>query len=115
MAVNEELDKRVRAALSSQSKVEERKMFRGVLYMVNGKVCVSTGDDELMVRIDPDLYEEALKKKGVRPMTMKGKPYKGYVYVKQETLKSKKDFDYWISLALEFNKKAKAPKKKPSR
>ena len=43
---------------------------------------------------------------------MKGRDYKGYVRVNEEAMKSKKDFEYWIGLALEFNKKAKAAKKK---
>jgi hypothetical protein len=29
-----------------------------------------------------------------------------------DSIKSKKDFDYWIGLSLDFNKKAKASKKK---
>jgi hypothetical protein len=44
---------------------------------------------------------------------MKGRPYKGYVYISEEGMKAKKDFDYWIGLSLDFNKRAKAsPKKK---
>jgi hypothetical protein len=44
---------------------------------------------------------------------MGGRQYKGYVYVNEEVIKSKKDFDYWIALALDYNKRAKAaPKKK---
>jgi hypothetical protein len=41
---------------------------------------------------------------------MKGREYKGYVYVNEEGIKAKKDFDFWIGLALGFNKLAKASK-----
>ena len=113
MAYNEQLTKRVREALAHLSGVEEKRMFRGVTFMVNGKMCISTGDDKIMCRIDPALHEEAIKKKGCRTVTMKGREYKGYVYISEEGIKTKKDFDYWIGLALDFNKKAKAsPKKK---
>ena len=44
-------------------------------------------------------------------MIMKGRQYEGYVYVSEEGFKSKKDFEYWIGLCLDFNKKAKASKK----
>jgi hypothetical protein len=37
---------------------------------------------------------------------------KGYVMIDASGMKSKKDFDYWINLALDFNKKAKASKKR---
>ena len=43
---------------------------------------------------------------------MKGREYTGYVYVKEESVGTKKGLEYWICLALEFNKKAKASKKK---
>lgn len=52
------------------------------------------------------------KKNGCREMVFTGKPMKGYVYVSDEAMKSKKDFDYWINLCLDFNSKAKASKKK---
>jgi hypothetical protein len=35
-----------------------------------------------------------------------------YVYVSEEAFHTQKDFDQWIKLALDFNPKAKASKKK---
>jgi len=45
-------------------------------------------------------------------MVMKDREYKGYMLVSEDAIKNKKEFDFWIGLALEFNKKAKAAKKK---
>ena len=112
MAYNEKLTNRVRKALSHVPKVEEKRMFRGVAFMVDGKMCVSASDDEIMCRIDPAIHEEVIQKKGCRTMVMKGREYKGYVYVNEESMKSKKDFDYWVGLALDFNKRAKPSRKK---
>jgi len=113
MAYNEKLTKRIREALAHLPNVEEKRMFSGITFMVNGKMCVSAGDDRMMCRIDPELHDEAVKKKGCRTVEMKGRQYKGYVYVSEEGMKSQKDFDYWIELALDFNKRAKAtPKRK---
>jgi TfoX/Sxy family transcriptional regulator of competence genes len=112
MAYNEKLTLRVREALAHLPKVEEKRMFRGVLFMVDGKMCISTGDDEIMVRIDPELHEASIARKGCRTMEMKGRPFKGYVMVNPDGMKTKKDFDHWIELALDFNKRAKASKKK---
>ncbi len=111
MAYNEELTKRVRAALSNLPNVEEKRMFRGVAFIVNDKMCISAGNDELMFRIDPAIHDEVLKKKGARPVIMKGREYKGYVYINEKSINRKKDFDYWIRLALEFNKIAKVSRK----
>ena len=112
MAYSEKLAARVRESLATISKVEEKKMFRGMTFMVNGKMCVNVSGEELMVRFDPALQETIAEKNGFRTMIMKGRVYKGYGYVSQDVIKSKKDFDFWITLCLEFNGKAKASKKK---
>lgn len=87
-------------------------MFGGLAFMVNGKMCINVGKDRLMCRIDPAMHEKALKRKGCRTVMMKGRDYIGYVYVYEEGLKIKKDFDYWIKLALDYNERAKASAKK---
>lgn len=113
MAYNEQLTNRIREALAHIPKVEEKKMFRGVTFMVNGKMCISAGNDEMMCRIDPDIFEAVLEKSGCRPMVHGGRIMNGFVFVNEEAIRSKKEFNYWIGLALDFNKKAKAsPKKK---
>jgi TfoX/Sxy family transcriptional regulator of competence genes len=112
MAYNEKLTNRVREALIDVSNLAEKKMFRGVTFMVNEKMCITVGDDEIMCRIDPAIHEASVKKPGCRTMVMKGREYKGYVYIREEELKTKMDLDYWIELALDFNKKAKSSKKK---
>lgn len=112
MAYNEKLADRIREALADIPNVEEKKMFRGVTFMVNGKMCLSVSGDEMMCRFDPGWQETVAEKSGFRIMIMKGRVYKGYGYISQEGIKSKKDFDYWVNLCLEFNSKAKASKKK---
>lgn len=112
MAYDELLADRIRTALARQKKVEEKKMMGGLTFMVNGKMCVGVHTDEIMCRIDPDIQEQALLHKGSRIMDFTGKPMKGFVFVKKEAIRSPKEFTYWIGLALDFNKKAKASKKR---
>ena len=114
MAYNEKITNRIREQLAALPKVEEKEMMGGIAFMVNDKMCVGVVKDEMMCRIDPDVYETALEKNGCRPMDFTGKPMKGWVFVSEEGIKSKKDFEYWINLALAFNVKAKASKKKKS-
>jgi len=111
MAYDEKLAARIRQALAHLPKIEEKKMFRGVTFMVNGKMCLSVSGNEMMIRFDPALQETVAEKNGFRTMIMKDREYKGYGYISQEAIKSKKDFDYWVGLALDFNKRAKASKK----
>lgn len=112
MAYNEKLATRIREAFSGQRDVEEKKMFKGMCFMVNGKMCVCVNEDEIMCRIDPAIYEEMLDHDGCRSMIHNGKTMKGFVFVSEDVLKSKKNLDCWLDLALEYNKKAKAAKKK---
>jgi len=112
MAYNEKLTVRIRQALAHLPKVEEKRMFRGVTFMVNDKMCITAGDNKIMCRIDPASHEEAIKRKGCETVKMRGREYKGFVYVSEEGIKTKKDLEYWIQLAVDFNKLAKSSKKK---
>ena len=114
MAYNIELADRIRDFLATQSnlKIEEKKMFRGLTFMVNGKMCVSVSNDNLMCRFEPSLQDEVAERRGFQSMIMKGREYKGYCYVSDIGYKAKKDFEYWLHLCLDFNDKAKATKSK---
>ena len=112
MAANELLTDRVRQALAGIPRVAEKKMFHGITFMVNDKMCVSVRDEEIMCRIDPAIFEMALEQNGVRPMIHAGKTMKGFVFVHQSAITRQKELEYWINLCLAFNKKAKSSKKK---
>jgi len=111
MAYSEELANRVRAILVDHPKVEEKKMMGGLTFMVNNKMCVGILQDELMARIDPAVYGTALEKRGCREMDFTGRPMKGFVFIAPEGTKTKSDLNYWIGLALEYNKIAKSSRK----
>lgn len=112
MAFNEQLSNRIREALEAVPGVSEKRMFGGICYMVNDKMCVGVAGNEMMCRIGEEQYEQALERNGCREMVFTGRPMKGYVFVSEEGMRSKKDFDYWIGLCLAFNPQAKSSKKK---
>jgi TfoX/Sxy family transcriptional regulator of competence genes len=114
MPYNTTLADRIREAIANAGDIEEKTMFRGMCFMVNGKMCICVNEDEIMCRIGPHEYEAALEKPGVRPMVHDGRTMKRFVFVNEEAIKSNKDFDYWIAASLAFNTTAKAskPKKK---
>ncbi len=114
MAYSEKLADRIRERLAGLSNIEEKEMMGGLTFMLNGKMCVGIIKDELMCRIDPDIYQAALEKKGCRAMDFTGRPMKGWVIISAAGMNNKNDFDSWLALALDFNKKAKPYKKKKS-
>jgi TfoX/Sxy family transcriptional regulator of competence genes len=115
MAYNEELADRVREIISlTHDNVEEKKMFGGVCFMVDEKMCLGIIKENLMARIDPERFEEALEKDGCEPMDFSGKSMKGFVFIDNLVLNTKPKLEYWVQLALEFNPYAKKSVKKKS-
>ena len=111
MAFSEKLADRIRVGLSHLPKVEEKKMFGGLAFMVDNKMCITAGADRIMCRIDPAIHDDVINRKGCSTVIMRGRECKGYVHVNEESIKNKKDLDYWMELALDYNKIAKASKK----
>ncbi|HXI34513.1 MAG TPA: TfoX/Sxy family protein [Gemmatimonadales bacterium] len=103
---------RVRAALARVRRVQEKRMFGGTTFMVNGKMCISVGKTRFMFRIDPEMHDDLVGKNGSRTVKMKGRAYRGFVHIDTPRLAAKKAFDFWVALALDYNKHAKASVKK---
>ena len=113
MAYDEYLADRIRAVLESRRiSFYEMKMMGGLCYMIDDKMCVGVVKNNLMARIDPEIYEQALTRTGCREMNFTGRSMKGYVFVEPEGIDLDDDHDYWVELCLDFNPKAKSSKKK---
>ena len=108
MAYDELLEKRIRRAFDSKGiPYEAKRMMGGLCFLVKGKMCVGVEKDRLMARIGPEAYENALTRKGCRPMDFTGRPMRGFVFVELEGLKSEKALGFWLELALAYNSIAK--------
>ena len=113
MAYDEKLADRTREIIAlTHHLIEEKKMFGGLCFMVNDKMCVGVLQDRLMVRINPEKYDEVMELEGCRAMDFSGKPMKGFAFVDIDVLDTNKKLGFWIRLALEYNPIAKATKKK---
>jgi TfoX/Sxy family transcriptional regulator of competence genes len=108
MAYNLVLTQRVRELLAHIPHVEEKKMFGSIGFMVNGKLCLGVGDHpdhNMMVRVGPEHYKEALTRPHAAPAVMRGREHPGYVFLTSEAVAANKDLQYWVDLALSYNKK----------
>lgn len=112
MAYNEFLADRVISTLKeNNTPFKEKKMFGGISFMVDEKMCVGVLNDDLMIRIDPKMQDKYLLEKGCRIMDFTKHPMKGFLYVAPEGVDMDEDLDKWIKRCLEFNPKAKSSKK----
>ncbi len=102
MAYDEGLAQRIREALTHAHGVVEKKMFGGLAFMLHGNMCVGVSGDELMVRVGPDGYDEALVQPHAREMDFTGKPLRGFVYVEALGFESDQDLEAWIERGARF-------------
>lgn len=102
MAYDEKLAARLRAVLDREPGISERKMFGGLAFMANGNMACGTLGSDLMVRVGPDLYEDALARPHAGPMDFTGRPMRGMVTVKAKGIASDADLKAWTNIALGF-------------
>jgi hypothetical protein len=74
MAFDERPAVRVRKVLGSTANLRERRMFRGLCFLLNGNMCCGIVGETLMVQVGPAAYEEALQRRHAREMDFTGRP-----------------------------------------
>jgi TfoX N-terminal domain len=104
MAYDERLANRVRQALGRQQQTDfaEKRMFGGLAFMVRGHMCCGIVGSELMVRVGPEGYAEALAAPQAREMDFTGRPLTGMVYVEPAGFKTQRALDAWVGRGLAF-------------
>ena len=102
MAYDEILEGRIRALLADRPGLTAKKMFGGVGFMVNGNMACGVNKQDLIVRVGPANYEEALTAPHTRPFDMTGRPMKGWVVVEPAGYASGPDLEAWLSKGLAF-------------
>ncbi len=113
MACNEHLAERVHQSLKRQgADFEEKKMFGGICFMVDDKMCVGVVKDNLMARLGPENEEMRLSKPGAQKMDFTGKRMRGFYFVSAEGLDLEDQLDKWVKACLDFNPIARSSKKK---
>jgi len=95
---------RVRRATADVPGTSETAMFGGTTILLHGNMCcgvTKTGED-LMVRVGPEAYADALAKKHARPMDITGRPMKGFVFVDPAGTRTQKQVATWVERGLAF-------------
>lgn len=110
--INEEVADQVREMLVNETNVEEKTMFSGHCFLVDGKMCVCVNQEDLLCRIGHERVVEELERGNARQMVMNGRASKDFVYVALADITDRRQLAYWIDLCLQFNPQAKAAKKK---
>lgn len=102
MAYDEGVAQRLREVFASRSDVIEKKMFGGIAFMISGNMCCGVVGEEIMARVGPEQYAEALLEPHAREMDFTGKPMKGFVYVGAQGFTSDEDLEDWVARCEHF-------------
>lgn len=102
MAYDEALAQRVLALVAGRDDVSERRMFGGWALMLGGHMACGVIGDELMVRVGPDTYEDALDLPHARIMDFTGRPMKGFVVVGRPGIEDDRGLGAWVERGATF-------------
>ena len=111
MAYDEKLANRIRKIISRRKGITEKKMFGGLSFLLNGKMCCGVLKDILVVRVNPKESDLLLKKPHVRPMDFTGRPMKGFLYVSTDGYKTEKQLSVWVERSIDFVLSNLSPRK----
>jgi hypothetical protein len=91
MAYETELANRIRELLAPQRGVDEKAMFGGLAFLIDGNMAVAaSGKGGLLVRVPPENTDKLLQRNHVNPMLMAGREARGWLRVDADGVKTKR-------------------------
>jgi TfoX/Sxy family transcriptional regulator of competence genes len=98
MAYDEDLADRVRELIGAQKGIQEKQMFGGLVFLINGNMSVVvSGHGGLMVRVPRDETDRLSARAHVEPMVMAGRETRGWLRVATDGVKTKRQLQSWVT------------------
>src|ERR1044071_8916450 len=93
----------IRVLLSDRHDVVERKMMGGLVFMVNGHMCLTaSGRGGILVRVGAEAQAGVLKEPHVKPMPMAGRSMAGFVRVMPDGYRTAASLRKWVKRGVKF-------------
>jgi TfoX/Sxy family transcriptional regulator of competence genes len=102
MAYDERLAIRIQECLGQTDALAELKMFGGWCATVDGNMAVGVLGNDVIVRVGPDAYAEALSEPGVREFDFAGRPMAGWVFVNGRSVDTAEALEAWVERGIAF-------------
>jgi TfoX/Sxy family transcriptional regulator of competence genes len=99
MSCDEGLVQRIREALQGVGGTDEKRMFGGMCFTLNGHMLCGVIQDERLVRLGPQDYAAALKAAHVRQMDLSGRSMTGYALVAEPAYRADTALHRWLGTA----------------
>jgi TfoX/Sxy family transcriptional regulator of competence genes len=108
VAYDEDLANRIRELLGSEKGIQEKRMFGGLAFLINGNMSVAaSGQGGLLVRVPPDEHEKLREREHVSAMVMRGREARGWLRVDAEGVKTKRQLKPWVNRGVDYAKSLK--------
>lgn len=93
---------RVRKLMKRRKGFEEKRMFGGLGFLLNGNMCCGIHKGRLILRLGEIVAEHALNEDHVKPFDITGRPMRGWVMVDCLQIADDDELKNWVSLAAQF-------------
>lgn len=103
MPYNQDLAQRIRVQTAQQPGLDEKKMFGGIGFLLHGNMACGVHGEDLIVRVGPEKFAEALAQPGARPFDMTGRPMAGWVMVSAPGFETDEDLKKWIEQGVAYS------------
>jgi hypothetical protein len=105
MAYDEDLVNRLRELLAAERGMDEKRMFGGLAFLINGNMAVvASGRGGLMVRVPPEDTAGLLARDHVEPMIMAGRETRGWVRVGDDGVRTARQLSSWVTRGVNYAK-----------
>ena len=105
MAYEEDLVNRLRELLAAERGIEEKRMFGGLAFLINGNMAVAaSGRGGLMVRVPPEDTAALVARDHVEPMIMAGRETRGWIRVEDPGMRTKRQLQSWVTRGVNYAK-----------
>ncbi len=102
MAYDQQLAARIHDLLADRDGFSEKKMFGGVGYLFHGNMACGVNKLDLIVRVGPGMYQEALSDPAADVFDITGRPMTGWVAVKPMGTKDDPVLQDWVERGVAF-------------
>lgn len=103
MAYDEDLANRVRELVAAEPGVEEKRMFGGLAFLVNGNMSVAVSSQGgLLVRVPRADTDKLAERAHVAPMVMGGRETRGWLRVEAAGVQTRRQLASWVARGVGF-------------
>lgn len=100
---DEALAERVRTSLQGEPGIEEKRMFGGRAFLVQGNMAIAaSGQGGILVRAGPDHSAHLVSRSHAEEAVMRGRPMAGWLRVAPEHLRTPRQLEKWVDLGVAF-------------